>query len=208
MGHADEQPLPVMVDSSCFLALVHSAVEVYNRETSGLLVGAERHRRIRGRTRRVLVLEGAYPYQTAARSVTWVSAGNSSAVQRARSAVDALGFRIVGEYHSHTNNEHGLSHADVEYAASALRRRNGSAPRRWLELILGMRRKEYASARSSGFTWRDYPRKVGCTVTLAPRTGFDITLAGYWISAEGEQVRCEEATIYAPWDKRVKREVL
>jgi proteasome lid subunit RPN8/RPN11 len=201
MGHAaDQAPPPVMIDPACFLSLVNSGIEVYNRETTGLLVGTERLRSVDGRRRRVLVLEAAYPYQTASRSVTWVEHGNSSAAHRARSAIDSLGYRILGEFHSHTNNEHGLSRADVEYAASALRRMNGSAPPAWLELVLSMRRKDYASRRVPGFTWRDYPRKLGCTVVVTPRSGFDITIAGYWLRPNGgDAMRCDEAVLHAPW---------
>jgi proteasome lid subunit RPN8/RPN11 len=198
----DQLP-PLLVDPACFLSLVNSAVEVYNRETTGLLVGAERWRVIGGRRRRVMALEGAYPLQTAARSVTWVEHGNHSAALRARTAVDSLGFRILGEYHSHTNNEQGLSRADVEYARQALRSLNGHAPKRWLELVLGLRRKEYASSRRPGFTWREYARKVGCTVVLSPRTGFDVTIAGYWVTPDGDSgARCVEATVHVPWTAR------
>lgn len=200
---ADSSAPPLLVDSACFLSLVNSALEVYNRETTGILVGAERWRTIDGRRRKVMALEAAYPLQTAARSVTWVEHGNHSATHRARSAVDSLGFRILGEYHSHTNNEHGLSAADVDYAREALRRMNGSAPKAWLELVLGLRRKDYASPHRPGFTWREYPRKVGCTVVVSPRTGFDVTIAGYWITPDGDdEARCEEATVHVPWSSR------
>jgi proteasome lid subunit RPN8/RPN11 len=195
---------PVMVDPACFLSLVNSAVEVYNRETTGMLVGSERVRVLQGRRRRVVALDAAMPFQTASRSVTWVEPSNHSAVHRARAAPGSLGFRVLGEYHSHTNNENGLSRADVDYALEALRRMNGHAPKQWLELVLGMRRKEYGRPREPGWTWRDYRRKAGCTVVLSPRAGFDITIAGYWIRPNGddEHVRCDEATVYIPWSNR------
>lgn len=202
MGRTGEQPPPVLVDPGAFVALVNSAVEVFNRETTGLLVGTERVRTLGGRKRKVVALEAAYPLQTAYRSVTWVEHGNRRAAHRARNAVDSLGFRILGEYHSHTNNEQGLSRADVEYAAQALQRLNGHAPKRWLELVLGMRRKDYRSPRPPGFTWREYARKVGCTVVVAPRSGFDVTIAGYWIQPNGSGMHCEEAEVHVPWTRR------
>lgn len=203
MAQAAEQTPPVLVDPACFLALVNSAVEVFNRETTGLLVGTERLRTVRGRKRRVVALEAAYPFQTASRSVTWVEPGNHSAAHRARSTVDSLGFRILGEYHSHTNNEHGLSAADVDYARQALKRMNGTAPKRWLEVILGMRRRDLRSPRAPGFRWRAYARKVGCTVVVQPREAFDVTIAGYWLAPNGdERMHCEEAVLHVPWSGR------
>ncbi|MCA1813285.1 MAG: Mov34/MPN/PAD-1 family protein, partial [Halobacteriales archaeon] len=177
---------------------------VYNRETTGLHVGAERVRTIRGKRRRVVALEAATPFQTAARNVTWVEPANHRALFRARAAPSSLGFRVVGEYHSHTNNENGLSQADVDYARENLRRMNGTAPKRWLELVLGMRRREFAKARTPGWTWRDYPRKASCSVVLTPHLGFDITIAGYWIGPNGspDTMVCDEATVYIPWSKR------
>lgn len=215
MEHAGGQR-PVMVDPACFLSLVNSAVEVYNRETTGLLVGAERVRALRGRRTPVVAVEAAVPFQTAMRNVTWVQSGNHEAVRRARDAPGSLGYRVLGEFHSHTNNEHGLSRADVDYAREALRRMNGHAPKRWLELVVAIKRKEYGRPRRPGWTWRDYARKAGCTVVLTPRTGFDLTIAGYWIApAEGDargagdprgdadgRVRCDEATVYMPWSER------
>jgi proteasome lid subunit RPN8/RPN11 len=198
MGRTAALP-PLQVDPACFHSLVTRAVEVYNRETTGLLVGRERWRTVRGRKRRVIALEAAYPFQTAARSVTWVEPGNHSALDRARTSTHTLGFRILGEYHSHTNNEQGLSRADVEYAAEALRHMNGTAPKQWLELVLGMRRKSYVRPREPGVRWRARGRKVACGVTLG-RDGFDITFAGYWLSPNGRGMHCEPARMLAPKD--------
>lgn len=201
MGRTDPPPPAVLVDPACFLGLVNSAVEVYNRETTGLLVGTQRLRTLRGKRARVVALEAAYPLQTAARRVTWVEHGNRSAAHRARSAADSLGFRVVGEYHSHTNNEHGLSRDDLEYAREALRRMNGAAPPRWLELVLALRRKDYAAPRRPGCKGRDYVRKAGCTVVVAPRLGFDVTISGYWLRPNGRGLHCEEAEVRVPWDR-------
>lgn len=196
MGRTPPQP-PIFVDPACFHSLVTSAVEVYNRETTGLLVGAERFRTVRGRRRRVVALEAAYPFQTAARKVTWVEPGNHAAAHRARSSTHTLGFRILGEYHSHTNNEQGLSRADVEYAAEALRRMNGTAPGQWLELVLGVRRRMSARAREPGVRWRARGGKVACTVTMG-RDGFEITFAGYWLRPNGGSMHCEAARVLPP----------
>ena len=95
------------------------------------------------------------------------------------------------------------SPATITVYLTALQRLNGHAPKRWLELVLGMRRKEYRTSRRPGTTWREYQRKVGCTVTVAPRDGFDVTIAGYWIRPNGgDRPHCQEAVVHVPWSKR------
>src|SRR5881397_2338515 len=74
----------VVIDPACFVGLVTSAVEAYNRETNGFLIGAERARKLRRAPRDVAVLKAAYPIQTADRKVNWVANGNGRAFDRAR----------------------------------------------------------------------------------------------------------------------------
>src|SRR2546428_9593420 len=73
--------------TACFVGLVTSAIEAYNRETNGFLIGAERARKLRRAPRDVAVLKAAYPIQTADRKVNWVANGNGRAFDRARHAV-------------------------------------------------------------------------------------------------------------------------
>lgn len=195
--------LPVMIDPPCFLNLVESAVEVYNRETTGMLIGAPRTRTINGRKERVMALDVAFPIQTAARRVFSVEPGNERALQRARSAIDSLGLRLVGEYHSHTNNHIALSGDDLVYAGEAL---DENGARAWLELILGVRKKEYARPQKVGWTWRDYRHKAGCTVRISPEVGFDVTVGAFWVHRDASngnrgKLRWEESTVYIPWAK-------
>src|SRR3989454_6397877 len=77
----------VVIDPACFVGLITSAVEAYNRETNGFLIGAERARKIRRTSKEVAVLKAAYPIQTADRKVNWVANGNGRAFDRARHAV-------------------------------------------------------------------------------------------------------------------------
>src|SRR5438132_6397085 len=51
----------IVVERSAFVGLVTSAVEAYNRETNGFLVGNRGTRLVRQRPREVTVLRAAYP---------------------------------------------------------------------------------------------------------------------------------------------------
>src|SRR2546427_7674738 len=94
----------IVIERSAFVGLVASAVEAYNRETNGFLVGNRRTRLVRQRPREVTVLRAAYPLQTEDRKPNWVSHGNEKAFKRARGAIENLdvGYAGLGGFHSHT----------------------------------------------------------------------------------------------------------
>src|SRR2546422_10868075 len=62
----------VVIDPACFVGLVTSAVEAYNRETNGFLIGAERARKLRRGSKDGAVPKAACTSQTAAREAYWV----------------------------------------------------------------------------------------------------------------------------------------
>src|SRR2546425_12034225 len=97
----------VVIDPACFIGLVTSAVEAYNRETNGFLIGAERSRKVLRTPRDVAVLKAAYPIQTADRKVNWVANGNGRAFDRARQAVANThgGLDLLGGYPTHTGGD-------------------------------------------------------------------------------------------------------
>src|SRR3989442_9038167 len=107
----------VVIDPACFVGLITSAVEAYNRETNGFLIGAERARKIRRTSKEVAVLKAAYPIQTADRKVNWVANGNGRAFDRARHAVANThgGLDLLGGHHSRTGGDApaGLSRPDL-----------------------------------------------------------------------------------------------
>ncbi len=94
----------IVIERSCFVGLVTSAVEAYNRETNGFLMGNRGTRLVRRRPREVTVLRAAYPLQTEDRKPNWVSHGNEKAFRRARRAIENLdvGYPVLGGFHSHT----------------------------------------------------------------------------------------------------------
>lgn len=204
----------IVIDPACFLGLVTSAVEAYNRETNGFLIGADRPRKLRRAPREVAVLKAAYPLQTAERKVNWVANGNGRAFDRARQTVTNAyrGLDLLGGFHSHTGPDAhaGLSGLDMDYIEGELSAINRGHPepvqRRWLELVLAIRRREYAVPHALRWTLQRYDRKLRARVALRPDLGYDITMGGFLVFCEKngrprtiELSGTEEARLHAPW---------
>ncbi|HKZ98799.1 MAG TPA: Mov34/MPN/PAD-1 family protein [Thermoplasmata archaeon] len=202
----------VLIERGCFLGLATAAIEAYNRETDGFLVGNTRTRLVRSRAREVTVLRAAYPLQTADRKPNWVAHGNAKAFQRARRAMEnlTLGYEVLGGFHSHTGSDGdaALSRTDLEYVADELRRRSRrpeAEATRWLEVVVALRKRAWATPHRVGWTTRPYHRKVGCTVALDAHTGYGLVLGGYWVTAEPDgapgrvDVTADEAKLHLPW---------
>lgn len=181
----------VVIEPSCFLSLCASAVETYNRECAGFLMGKEGMRQIRGRMRKWLLVQMAYPLQTADRKPSSVAHGNFKAFQRARAAIHALsGLRdlaVIGGYHSHPRGQCALSRADLEFIYFEFERTNRERRTMhmdaWLEIVITIRKRKYVSPHRHGvfWRWRDYPLKVGCTLQTSPRVGYAITIGAFWV---------------------------
>ncbi|UCH89800.1 MAG: Mov34/MPN/PAD-1 family protein [Thermoplasmata archaeon] len=194
----------VIIDPRCFFALITSSLEVYNRETTGLLVGNFRMRKMNGSRKRkkVIVLEAAYPFQTAKRKPTWVDIGNFEAFQRARASLHSLNFSMVGEFHSHPNRSISLSDADVRYIRERVQEiyynGNSMLNHHWLELVISVRKREYSQPQKTGWTWRKYKNKLSCIIKTNPYLGYKFTLAGFWVSIDEDDKRKVEAKLYFP----------
>src|SRR3972149_4258246 len=137
----------IVVDPGCFLGLCASAIEAYDRETNGFLLGGERRR---GRRRRpVAVLKAAYPIQTEERKRNSVAHGNLKAFDRARRTVHHLwvGLDHLGGYHSHTGTDGAaeLSSTDIEYIEGELNHlaRQGEKRPDWLAPLGAVRKRAH-----------------------------------------------------------------
>jgi len=203
----------VVIERSCFVGLVASAVEAYNRETNGFLVGNRGTRVLRRRPREVTVLRAAYPLQTEDRKPNWVSHGNEKAFRRARRVMENadVGYAVLGGFHSHTgaDGEASLSATDLEYVSDELKRlsRSRSMDRaEWLEVVVALKPREWSRGHEAGWTTRRYRRKLGCTVAIDPTHGYDMTIGGYWVEGEPDGVPgawdlvgTNEARLLLPW---------
>ncbi len=204
----------IVVDPGCFLGLCAAAIEAYNRETNGFILGGRAVRRGR-RRRRVSVAKAAYPIQTEERRRNYVAHGNMKAFDRARRTVNHLyvGLDLLGGFHSHPGQDGApaLSPLDLDYIEDELNQlyRQGEERGEWLELVVAIRQRAYARPHDVAWTFRQYPRKLGATIAIKRQLGYDITLAGYWVPVEpngGSVVyagRPKEARLSIPWANRL-----
>src|SRR5437764_7557150 len=184
----------IVIERSAFLGLVTSAVEAYNRETNGFLVGNRGTRLVRQRPREVTVLRAAYPLQTEDRKPNWVSHGNEKAFKRARGAIEHadVGYAVLGGFHSHTGHDGAasLSRTDLDYVADELRRISRDRPERrvrWPEVVMDRQGRAWSQPHEPGCDTRRSRREIGCQVALDANHGYDMTIGGYWVEGEPDR---------------------
>jgi proteasome lid subunit RPN8/RPN11 len=189
----------VLIDQRCFFTLITASLEVYNRETTGLIVGKIRERKLNGRKKKYIVLEAAYPFQTAKRKPTWCDIGNFEAFERARASMHSLNFSMVGEFHSHPNRQVRLSEADVRYIRERVKEmyQNGNSMlnHHWLELVISVKKRHYKRAQKTGWSWRKKNKKLECIVRFTPYLGYKIQLGGFWVNIHNNDNRRHQAKL-------------
>ncbi|MBU0530222.1 MAG: hypothetical protein KKC05_00975, partial [Nanoarchaeota archaeon] len=132
----------VLIDTDCVATIVSSALEVYNKETSGYIMSRPNRivKKIEGKRTRVVNLSYAYPFQTDKRTPTYVFHKNTSAATRVIDSLFAMGVELIGGFHSHIypHDTAYISDNDVAYAIGEMKilEENGIHLNRWLELII------------------------------------------------------------------------
>ena len=196
---------PVIIEKPCFFTIAASCMEVYNRETTGFLLGKDRYRKIRKRQTKVTVLEAAYPLQTAHRKPTGVGPGNRRAYERVESAIESMEYDIIGEYHSHVEGYAKPSKEDIEYAEGRdewLRSKDSwSVHKDLLELVVAISRRSYENPHKNGWTFHDYSKKAQAVFTLDKYTGYNIIFGAYWYARGKGRLRPVETEVFIPWWK-------
>lgn len=179
---------PVILERGCLLGMVMAAMEVYSRETTGLLVGRIGKRFIRGRLTECVVLEEAYPLQTAKRMFSFVMIGNLKAFERARKTAGAYGFSILGEFHSHPESYPFLTKGDRKYimeqVMSGRRNELRLVGNRWLEVVIGIKKKKYKRVKKTGWYPSDPLIRIGQVkgiLRTEPKVGFEVNIKSWWI---------------------------
>lgn len=193
----------ITITKPCFFTIAASCVEVYNKETTGFLLGSTGRRE----GHRWAMLEAAYPLQTARRKPTEVGPGNLRAYRRAKSAIYSLDYRLIGEYHSHPEGAAHLSRGDLEYAHARdhLLRSQGllGGRRRSLELVVAVRRLDASPRRAVGWSVRKYANKASARLVIEGESVYRLTFGAYWLETRSEKARPVETEIRLPWWKAI-----
>ncbi|MBW2990387.1 Mov34/MPN/PAD-1 family protein [Candidatus Woesearchaeota archaeon] len=99
-----------VIQEQAFVSLLTAALEVYNKETFGLLVGSVKE----GRYKSQIIIKNALTYQNATRKEKEVSIWPSRDA-RIRYVINYLsGCKIIGEFHSHTYGVDHLTKHDIK----------------------------------------------------------------------------------------------
>jgi proteasome lid subunit RPN8/RPN11 len=136
----DRSP-PVVLEPYAFSSLLMAAVEVHSRESLGFLIGNADRQFVGGRMTECVCVNACYPVQTAVRGRTGVGFDNLAARKRAEDTVRAVGFDIVGGFHSHPNGSPKLSQEDVVVVLDELESvYSKMGLSQWIEIVVGVKR--------------------------------------------------------------------
>lgn len=189
---------PVVLEPYAFSSLIMAAIEIHGRESLGFLIGHGDRKFIDGKVADCISVHAAYPVQSADRGRTMVGFGNLAARKRAEDTIRAVGFEIIGGFHSHPNGSARLSRGDIGVIFEELETvysRVGVS--RWFEIVVGVQRINRPKASlhlkkffrrgktpSPGFyPWNVEPGIAG-DVLITPDTAFRIKMSGYWFANE------------------------
>jgi proteasome lid subunit RPN8/RPN11 len=180
-------------------SLIASAIEVYPRETNGILL-------CEPRAGYKVVIDGVYSIQTAERKWSSVKHGNVSAIRRMSGVVSLLdGRSFIGGFHSHPDSDAELSYEDVEHILEEMKRFRelGVEIQRWLEVVVSVTRRDYSRPKKPGWTSKRYEKKLSLTLRIPGRngtslTGYHVVAGAYWLYQEDEDF----------WSREVKLRLL
>lgn len=194
---------PVVMEKPCFFTIATACIEVYNRETTGFILGNVKSRTIQRKNLQAMVLDAAYPLQTAKRKPSMVEPGNTRALDRVESTIKSMEYQIIGGYHSHPDAPPRLSEGDKAYAQDrmdklASRKYIGSG-KDWLELVVSVRKRHYVTEHMIGWTFHDYKEKARAVFTIDRHMGYLITLGAYWMYNKNSKFRTKEVEVFIPW---------
>ncbi|NIO19466.1 MAG: hypothetical protein GTN76_01630 [Candidatus Aenigmarchaeota archaeon] len=204
----------VFIERRSFRSLITSAIEVYNRETNGALLGRNAVREINGRKNSVISVKEVYPFQTDKRTPSEVIHGNKEAFRRVLRTFESLGTEIIGGYHSHPYPYGfvGLSKGDItsvkEDVEAMLKIGQTRVRDGWLELLLSIKRKDYEKPHKKEWYICDYVKKLRVRVRTREKTAYDVLISAYWVYPKEKysekpikkmKFGVKEVAVYVPW---------
>ncbi|MBN2042596.1 MAG: hypothetical protein JW754_02210 [Candidatus Aenigmarchaeota archaeon] len=201
----EEHPRNVFIGHRCFKSLIASAIEVYNRETNGALIGKNVTRKIESERRKVISVREVYPFQLDRRTPSEVEHGNKAAFRRVIRSMHGMKFDIIGGFHSHPwpYTKIGLSQGDIISITEELKdmrkiNRNLKMDK-WLEILISIKRKDYNTPQELGWSMFDTGRKVRVLLKTGKYMGYYIIISAYWVLFDKKKPRVKEASVFVPW---------
>ena len=205
----------VFIERRPFRSLIASAIEVYNKETNGALLGRHAVRKIEGRKTEVVSVKQVYPFQTEKRSPSKVIHGNKAAFRRVLRAMESLKTEIIGGYHSHPYPYGfvGLSEGDVTSVKEDIEAMEKIGQERvkngWIELLLSIKRKDYMKPGKREWYICDYVKKLRVRIRTRKKTGYDVLVSAYWVYPKENfsekpimemKFGVKEVAVFVPWN--------
>lgn len=168
----------VYFEFGCFASVLSSVIESYPRETGGFIGGED--------TGKKIALRMSPPLLSAVRKKDSVEFRDEKRYEDAKKIIDALGLSIIGGFHSHPNyppliSEIDLYHGSLENLAK-LYDPDSPLLERWLELVVGVKKRRYQKNFSPCADVDDSSKKVTGKIKI-DRAGYEFEMVGYWIRA-------------------------
>lgn len=188
--------------------MVTSAIEVYNRETNGALLGRRSTHEINGRKMSLVSIKAVYPFQTDRRMPSEVEHGNVAAFKRFLRATESLKTEIIGGYHSHPYPYESirLSEGDINSVKEDTQAMEKIGQERvkkgWLEVLLSIEKKEYKKPKKPEWYICDYIKRIRVRVRTREKTGYDVIISAYWVYPKSQKMTKEKKPL--DWDMKVK----
>ena len=154
--------------------ILTSCIEVYPKETIGLLGGYRTSKRNR------LVM--AYPLQKVSRKKNAVTIMDRKSYRRTLRIMEPMGIEFYGFYHSHPDFVAQPSEHDILSSVEEILSLNRE--HKMLEIIIGIKRKKYKRKQRSDFMLRELSTKGGRVFDgylIEPRNRFDFQIVGEWV---------------------------
>ena len=206
----------VFLENRSLKTIITSAIEVYNRETNGALLGRYSIHHIKGRKVKLISVKEIYPFQMEERKPSQVEHANTAAFKRFIRATDTMRNEIIGGYHSHPvpYDKVRLSKGDIvsirEDIEEMEKLGQDRVKRGWLEVLLSITRKEYKKTHRPDWYICDYMKKLRVRVRTRKTMGYDIIISAYWVYPKRQKDLTEkkptkwnmgvkEVAVYAPW---------
>lgn len=94
----------VVIEDPAFIGILTAAVEVYNKETFGVLIGRKKNNSY--------IVKYALSYQAAQRKKSEVEIDNLCEARLNQASHTICSYPMIGDYHSHVENTYQLSKCD------------------------------------------------------------------------------------------------